>query len=279
MNRRLAWIAVLLVLSGCAATPLRERSFQSREAYRHASRGITLHERGEFSSAGQEFSNAYRLYASIDDQQGMVTSLINSARTFRQTKQYTAAERELAKVYLLQPDTAPLPRELLFEEAQLALASGNLSLARAKTSAFLNGLEGEASAVGHNLLAIIARQEGNLTAARQEAHTALSSISNQQSSEVGNAHRLLGQLETQAAHLAAAEVHFTTALAIDRSNSTGKKIIMDLRALAEVAGLRGNMERKQQLLRHAREVALARGETETVQEIEALIHTTTERVK
>ncbi|HIJ94257.1 MAG TPA: hypothetical protein HPP94_00660 [Desulfuromonadales bacterium] len=274
MNKRFAWIALLLVLSGCAGTPLRERSFQAREAFRHASRGVALHERGEYRSAGQEFASAYRLYAGIDDQQGMVTSLINSARTFRQTHQHAAAERELAKVYLLQPDTALLPRELLFEEAQLALASGNLPLARAKASAFLNGQEGEASAAGHNLLAIIARQEGNLSAARQEAHTALSSITSQQSAEAGNAHRLLGQLDTQAAHLAVAEEHFTMALAIDRSNSNGKKIIVDLRSLAEVAGLRGNTERKQQLLRHAREVALAREETETVREIEALMHTT-----
>jgi hypothetical protein len=41
--------------------------------------------------------------------------------------------------------------------------------------------------------------------------------------------------------------------------------------LADVAGLQGNTEQRLQLLRHAREVARAGGDVETVQEIETLL--------
>jgi tetratricopeptide (TPR) repeat protein len=246
-------------------------SRQTRAAFQHATRGISLHERGDYTTARQEFTAAYRLYASVDDQQGMIAILINLARTYRQVKNYPAAERELANVYMLQPDAQLLPRELLFEEAHLALAESNVPLARNKIALYLQGQAGDAKAAGHNLLAIIAQREGNQVVARQEATIALASVVNQHGVEAANAHRLLGNEDMKAGNASSAVVHLETALTIDRRNAAGRKIISDLRALAGAFGLQGKSDQRVLFLRHAREVAVANDDVISIQEINTLL--------
>lgn len=225
-------LLTLSLLSACV-TPPKSVAPVVKQGERHNLKGLRAGGEKNYQKAAAEFAEAYRLYRSVEDYNGMVTALINSSRLHRSAGQSPLAAEATGQALLLVANTPQLAHEVWFEKAQLLL------LQHDSASALLWGEKALAAARESdrprmlNLLAEIERRQGEpLKAARLAEEAREQSRRHSDRREEANALRLLGNLELAAKRPKEAVSRFTAALVIDKELALNRKIAADLRALS-----------------------------------------------
>ena len=272
MNRVAVPLLLMIVVCGCVMNSGVRASRQVLEAQKHATLGFDLFQGRAYNLARAEFGIAYNLYASVDDMDGMGTTLLNQVRTDRLTGHTSSARIGILHATELLPYGHNLLIEFIFEEAMLELASGNIALARKKSEVFLTMAPAERKAAGHNLMALVAIKEGNKPEARRQASVVIAAGDEREQAELANSHRILGELDLEDADYSRAAPHFGSALYIDRKLGKSPKIVIELRGLARAAEMEGDTVKATAYLKRAMETARASGDTNTARSIEVLLN-------
>ena len=250
-----------LCLAGCAGKNARPLAPARLQAIAHTERGIELEAGGQNEPALAEFGEALRLQSAIENDEGMVIALINIARTRRLKGDLAAARQAAERAALLLPQSSELESELYFERAKILLAAGDLASAQSWALRAESAEKGGALGRRANLVAAIVFRRGLPEQAREQAERALTlSRADRLVGEEANALRLLGEIHLVQGTSARAIDCFSEALSLDKEQSLGRKIALDLRGLGRALRKKGDLPRAIGFYRRALEVSLNRGD-------------------
>lgn len=237
MNRYGLSLVIGLLLVGCGTTPAPLPPLQA-QALRHHQRGAELRAQGDLVPAGNNFIEAYRVYASIEDLEGSSAALLNLAALARLQEQYENAAAYLEQAHYLA--VSQHAGTLAYEQALLSLHNGNFVAARSSANMALGNDSKLAGAV-NNLLARICYLQQDSVGARRFLEAALKRLNDDADArERSNALRLLGRLEIDAGRTADAAASLQQALLIDKRLNLPDKLAVDLLLLADNAHASGN---------------------------------------
>lgn len=259
--------AVLLLmaaasLAGCAGNRPRPVSPPRAQAMEHNRRGVEAEARGDREQALAEFSEALRLQSSVDNTDGMVVALINSARTQRLKGDLPSARLSVERAISLQPEGSDLASELFYEKAKILVAGGEL-LAATQWALRAEAAEGgDARGRRMNLVASLKLRQGFPDQAREQLEQALTF--NRKAgmlAEEANSLRLLGEIALMQGSYDRAFERYQGALLLDKELGLGTKIAADLSGLGAVAAGKGDNARAIGWYRRALEVSRSGGDT------------------
>src|SRR5690349_1202292 len=97
MNRYLALSCSLVILTplvfaSCVSSPKQKPPQVLQQAERRNIIGVNAESQGKLAAAESEFIEAHRLFSSVENFHGMVSTLINSSRVFRKKGDFARAE-------------------------------------------------------------------------------------------------------------------------------------------------------------------------------------------
>lgn len=250
-----------LLAAGCGGNAAPRLSSAQLQAINHNQRGIRLEARGDHELALEEFSAALRLNAAIDNRDGAVVALVNSARVNRLQRNLTQARSHIDRAIAMAPPDSDLFPEVAFEKARIFLASGNPDEAGEWARTSVTADKGENRGRRLNLLARIVFQQGNVAEARQTASEALKlNREHGQRAEEANSLRLLGDIHSARKRAREAAASYSEALKIDKELGKSGKIAADLRGLARQSAAADNREEGERYWQRAYEVSVAGGD-------------------
>lgn len=231
----LCWLALLLVLCGCASQP-DTRSLRHKQALELASQGERAYLDGYLEQSGRYYERALQLNTSIENADGIAANLLSLAQLDLERGAYDRAQARLQAV--LDNKDGLFKVEAMAEaaarSAQLALLSkrpGQAAEAAQQAQALCKGCALEAAIVNLRARAAFALGQGEAGAdlAGKAAEIADKA---RQPVEVANAKRLLGEIRLQQGDAMRAVPLLDEALALDKQLGLPKKIAEDLRLLA-----------------------------------------------
>lgn len=233
MRNRVVLIAMLF-LAACASEPRPVDPPHLRAALEAESDGAKRYRRGDYRVAARRFAEAARIFASIDNPEGIARNRLHQARAeLAQGK----AEAALQVLDLAEPADSGLALERLLIRAQTQLGLGrvddarqNLAAAAAQCSkacphlASLNLLQARAALAGKRAAeALIHAQSAlGLLADRDEA------------AETGNAWRVIAAARLANGDASGALPAAQSALAIDRRLALPEKIASDWLLIGDI---------------------------------------------
>lgn len=224
---------IVIFIVGCAGkTPVSQPAAQM-EAILHNQRGIKAEARGESSLALESFTEALRVYRSIENRDGIIVVLVNTSRVLRTGRDYKNARIKVTEAASLVSPRSNLYSEVAFEMALTALSSGELDMAYEWAGKAVAADKDTKTGVRINLLARILFLKGEATQAELKAQEALSlNRGEAMQYEEANSLRLLGDILAAGKRKNEAAEFYNRALVIDKSLGKSRKISADLRALA-----------------------------------------------
>ena len=125
MNRRSMSAIVIsagLLLSSCISTPRQKLPAVLHQAEQRNLAGVNAEAQGKLAVAESEFLEAYRLYSSVENFNGMVVTLINSSRVYREKGDIVQADAVINHAVNVSSHTPELEPEIFFEKARLFLS-------------------------------------------------------------------------------------------------------------------------------------------------------------
>lgn len=259
---QLAALAVAtLFAAGCGGNAALRPSSAQLQAINHNQRGIRLETEGDHGRALEEFDAALRLNAAIDNRDGAMVALVNSARVHRLRGNPDEARAHIDRAIKMASPDSEIYAEASFEKALISLASGNPDEALKWARAALDADKGENRGGRLNLLARITFQRGNVEEARQTADEALKFNSEHgRRAEEANSHRLLGDIHSALKRPQEAIGYYSKALTIDKELGKSARIAADLRGLAGQSVAAGDTGQGERYWRRAFEVSANGGD-------------------
>lgn len=228
-----------LSISGCAGNKELPLSSRHLEAISHNQRGILAEAKLDNQRALQEFGMALQIYTAIDNNDGIIVSLINLSRVFRHKGESTSATNAINRAIPLIDKNSPLMAEVAFEKGQTALLNSNLDEAIEWSTLAASVADDGKRAAPLNLLGRTLFLKNDVQGGEMQIRNALQvarkfNIRN----EEANALRQLGEFTIKNNRLDEAAELYQQALEIDRTLGKSTKIATDLAGLARVALLR-----------------------------------------
>ena len=234
-------VAAAVSLAGCAGARPKPMSPPRAQALEHNRRGVEAEARGDREQALAEFLESLRLQSSVDNTDGMIVALINSARTQRLKGDLSSARQGLERALSLLPEGSDLASELFYEKAKVLAAGGELF------SAVQWAVRAEAAETGDargrrlNLVAALKLRQGFPDQAREQLEQALAfNRKAGMSAEQANSLRLLGEIELMQGSYEKASERYLGALLLDKELGLGARIAADLSGLGAVAAKKGD---------------------------------------
>lgn len=255
---------LLLSLPACYSTPKPRQPALVHEAQRHNLAGVDAEERGDIKSAEAEFAEAYRLFASVENHNGMATVLLNSSRLYRGQGDLEKAALKLNQAQTLLHHVPALEAEICFEAAKLALnkrdIAGAFPLAQRAADLAPDPDRGRM----FNLLAGVHLKKGDFKKSRETADTAMHAARSSGSRrEEANALRLLGETAFLSRDNSEAIHFYEAALLIDKELAIAPRVFSDLEALSFAAEAAGDAYAAADYLQRAVDAAMAHRKTAT----------------
>lgn len=239
-------LALLLVmvaacLGGCAGSRVKPVSQTRVQAMEHNRRGVEAEARGERDRALAEFSKALKLQSSVENTDGMIVALINSARTQRLKGDLSSARQSVERAASLLAEGSELASELFYEKAKILLAAGEIAAARVWAVRAEAAEKGDARGRRQNLVAALMLRQGLPDQARELLEQALQlNRKAEMAAEEANSLRLLGEIHLVQGGYDRAGACYREALKLDKEFGLGAKIAADLCGLGAVAAKRGD---------------------------------------
>ena len=275
---RLAWLEIsvaLVLLGGCAATPVEGTSPLLRAAAAQARVGEEAYLGGHASEAVPTLNEAVRLHLAGGDLPGASRALLNLALAQRAAGDAAAAAAtaarltELTPAALQQAHEARAPSAIGSEiatatnwlNALLALDRGDFPTASAQLSAVSGSLPGSSAWSGRvaNLRAELALGEGRLMDALTLARSGqVASAAARDRAEEARSWRIAGTAEVRLARWSEAQAEFLAAVRIEEALGGGNRMAGDLTQLAAIAGRLGDTRAAELYTRRAQAITTAR---------------------
>lgn len=258
---RLAWIALLVSLTGCfGGAPQKPLPQTQARAESLLMRAVRAEQRGDVREAEKLLRESLGVSSSIDDAPAKAKALVNLARLFRLGREPSkAAEAIDAALEILEPEAA-FHAEACQEKALVELSSGKAAAALPWAERAVVKERGGLLGRRLNLLGRIQLARGDMTAAAAALKKALDE--NRRSGhaeEEANSLRMLGIIARTGNEVAESERLLSEALEIDKRIGASVKIATDLEELALTARRGGNLEKTALYLERACDVHLNGG--------------------
>jgi tetratricopeptide (TPR) repeat protein len=254
---RVVLLLMVLSLAACSG-PQPYQSPILLQAREHNQRGVDAESRGQHPRARAEFTAALRKSASVEDNEGTVTALVNLARLARRDGEAARGRELITQAASKVSSGTALAGEVAFELALQQLAADESGDAERSAR---QALAIAATPARHNLLARILWRQARANEAAAEARSALGSVDDDADpAEAANACRLLAEIAAAAGEGARAEDQYRRALELDRRAGLSGRIASDLRGLFALAVTAGRTQEASGLLYRAFEVSLNGGD-------------------
>lgn len=234
-------LPVALCLAGCAGGAVKPVSIPRAQAMDHNRRGVEAEARGDRQKALAEFAEALRLHTSVDNTDGMIVALVNSARTQRLGGDLQSAQLSVERGASLLPGGSDLASELYYEKAKVLAAAGDLPAALEWAQRAEAAEQGEGRGRRLNLVAALKLKQGFPDQSGEILERALAA--NREAKlrgEEANSLRLLGEIHLLQGGYAKALECYQGALALDKELGFSGKIAGDLSGLGSVSAASGD---------------------------------------
>lgn len=231
-------------------------------------RGNTAFEQKDYAKALLFYSQALKISRSLDNPKSTAVNLINMAVVYRKLKNGEKADLLLDEALVLEGISPELLSEVQFQKTLIYLENGNLDAAgswaeKALASSASSSEGASALAARWNLRGRIALQKGNYEEAWRSASRGQDfSKKYDTPAEEANAYRLMAEVKTKQKEGEAAQEFYRKALTIDKTLGQSRKILMDLKGLAQVYNSQGKSKEALTHYQRAYEVAKNSGEEE-----------------
>ena len=246
-NRTVKTILLLVLLStvwlgGCAVKRAKPLSQPRQQALQHNRLGIEAAARGDRGKALSEFSEALRLQSSIDNSEGMIVALVNSARIQRLQGDLQSARQSVERALSLSSGSSIFGSELFYEKAKVLSAAGDLTAALEWGVRAEAAEQGEARGRRQNLVALLLLRQGFPDQAKERLEQALQlNRKARMSAEEANSQRLLGEIHLVQGSYDKSGAGYQEALILDKALGLGARIAADLSGLGAVAARKGDI--------------------------------------
>ena len=250
MNRQvrlaLSWMFVIMVslfLASCISTPKQRTPALLQQAERRNIAGVNAESQGKLAEAESEFMEAHRLFSSVENFHGMVSTLINSSRVFRKKGDIAKAGSVTDHALNLAEHTPELAAEIYFEKAKISTSKSALDDAVfwADKAAKTAGEKDRPRML--NLYSSICLRKGLLEKAKESALVAeRSSRSLGEKREEGNSLRILAEVALLEKRFNDSLQLFQSALAVDKEVAISSRISDDLRGAGRVLEMLGDFK-------------------------------------
>lgn len=149
MNKAAAVLAAILLSSilastGCVRAPSRQPELVVK-AEQYQRRGVKAYQRGDYVTARSMFDNALRIYESLDDARGSVSTLVNLIETALRSRDYALAENYVQQAGMLaeRNDLSNYRSRVTLLASTLALVQGDVEDARTLLEPLLPVFKGD----------------------------------------------------------------------------------------------------------------------------------------
>lgn len=259
------WLTLLIILSGCASHP-DTRSARHKQAMEWAHQGEKAYLNGNVEQSRQHYERALQFNTSIENANGIAANTLSLAQINLDRGEYDQAEAKLQfilgdKAHLFAPDSKA---EAAARSAQLALLlkQPDKAGALAQQAQFL--CEASRCAIEATILNLRAQAAfalGELQKSADLAQQAGTAAEKQkQPVELANAWRLLAEIQLRQGAAADAVALLEKVLPLDKQLGLPKKIVADLRLMAEVQDKLGQHEEAESCRNRERAIRLSLGE-------------------
>lgn len=252
-------LAILfLISSGCALTPQKKAPFPLQQAQKHNLRGVTADGQKRYALADAEFLEAYRLYSSVENYEGMMTVLINFSRLYRHQSDAGKAEIAANRAAELLKAAPELSVEVWFEKTKIAMLKKKVDEALTFSEKAVKTSEGESLPRMLNLAATAHQMAGKISRAAELGGDALKASRNRRDRfEESNALHILAELATARKSPAEAKEFYLEALAIDKELALSHRVADALRGVSLSSLEAGDKNSAVEYLLRAVDVSLA----------------------
>lgn len=246
MNRpvlsSLIFLPALLLLASCASAPKQKSPIVLQQAERRNMIGVNAESQGRLAAAESEFVEAHRLFSSVENFNGMVTTLINSSRVFRKKGEFAKAEIAIDHALDLAKQAPELAGEIYFEKSKNFLARADLVDAHVWAEKAVGAAREKELPRMLNLYALICLKQGLLEKASENAVVAeKSSRSSGERREEGNSLRILAEAAFLEKRFSDSLQLFQSALVIDKEVAVPGRISDDLRGIGRAFEVLGDL--------------------------------------
>jgi tetratricopeptide (TPR) repeat protein len=228
-------IITALLLSSCVSTPKQRLPVVLQQAERRNIAGVNAESQGKLVAAESEFLEAYRLFSSVENFDGMVTTLINSSRIYREKGDFAKADSAMNHAFNLSRHTPELEAEIYFEKAKLSLSRSALDDAESWADKAVKASGEKDRPRMLNLYSSICLKKGLLHKVKENAIAAEKlSRSFGEKREEGNSLRLLAEAAFSEKRFDDSLQLFQSALVVDKEIAVSNRISDDLRGAGRV---------------------------------------------
>jgi tetratricopeptide (TPR) repeat protein len=250
MNRQLPriffWLPVIvtpLLLTSCISSPKQKLPLLLQQAERRNVSGVNAESQGKLAAAESEFMEAHRLFSSIENFHGMVSTLINSSRVYRKRGDFAKAGGAIDHALNLGQHTPELAAEIYFERAKNSLAISALDDAGFWAGKAVKAAGEKELSRMLNLYSSICLRKGLLEKAKESAIAAeKSSRSSGEKSEEGNSLRTLAEVAFLEKRFNESLQLYQSALVVDKEVAVSSRISDDLRGAGKAFEMLGDFK-------------------------------------
>ena len=236
------FLIVAISLNGCG-TPPKKSPPPLQKAARHLNKGISVEDGNVPGDAEAEFLEGYRIYRSVEDYPGMLTSLLNLSKLYRARGESVRALEAVASAEKILPNDQSVAYEFWYEKGRLMLHLDKVSEAlESSEKALLLAPESERGRM------FILKGEAQLLRKEYESATKLAAEALSLSRKHGDrrleatAEKLQGEVLLATGKYSSSIERFGAALLIDKELALSGRVASDLDALARGAEAAGDIK-------------------------------------
>lgn len=265
-------LLILLVTSSCGSiTPHQPKQYEDLAEL--SQKAHLAYEQKEYDRALKLYAEALRISRSLDNSKSTTLNLINMAVIHHKLKNQKTAHTLLDEALALEGVPSEFISEAQFQKALLNLDIGKPEAAHSWAEKSLASCKSSAeceSSLGArwNLLGRVVLLQGKDAEAWGFAAKGYDlSKKYEAPAEEANAYRLMAEIKLKQKDRQAAKDLYNKALTIDKELGQSRKILLDLKGLAEVYAEEGNAPEAAKYYQRAYEAAKNSGEPEAAEEI------------
>lgn len=230
-----------LLFASCISSPKQKLPGVLQQAERRNTAGVNAESQGKLAAAESEFMEAQRLFSSVEDFPGMVSTLINSSRVYRKKGDAAKADAAIDHALNLVQHTPGLAAEIYFEKSKNCLAKSALNDAGIWADKAVRAAGEKDQPRMLNLSSMICLKKGLLEKAKEHATAAeRSSRSLGEKREEGNSLRILAEVAFLEKRFNDSLQLFQSALVADKEVAVSIRISDDLRGAGRALEMLGD---------------------------------------